>query len=173
MVEPPNPDAPRRLPARPFPPYAFVPGKFPHPITDPAGHSYGATPIAGEDEFLWAVDLFNHGYYWEAHEAWEAAWKEQGRRGREADFIKGLIKLAAAGVKAREGNAKGVARHARRARELFVSVQAANQGDEMRGCSLMKLIAVAEAITRDAQTLINTSPEPVVHVFDAVIDVRQ
>jgi hypothetical protein len=173
MAEPPNPDPPRHLPTRPLPPYAFVPGKFPHPITDPAGHSYGAIPLSGDYEFLWAVDLFNHGYYWEAHEAWEAAWKEQGRSGREADFSKGLIKLAAAGVKAREGNAEGVARHARRARELFASVQAAHQGGDMRGCSLMKLIQMAEAIAHEAPALINTSPEPVVRVFGAVIEVRQ
>ncbi|TGQ49534.1 DUF309 domain-containing protein, partial [Mesorhizobium sp. M1C.F.Ca.ET.210.01.1.1] len=24
--------------------------------------------------FRWGIDLFNHGYYWEAHEAWEPLW---------------------------------------------------------------------------------------------------
>ncbi|MET2831203.1 DUF309 domain-containing protein [Mesorhizobium shangrilense] len=24
--------------------------------------------------FRWGSDLFNHGYYWEAHEAWEPLW---------------------------------------------------------------------------------------------------
>jgi hypothetical protein len=41
-----------------------------------------------------------------------------------ADYLKGLIKLAAAGVKAREGQPVGVKRHARRAAELFQSVSA-------------------------------------------------
>ena len=36
-----------------------------------------------------------------------------------ADFLKGLIKLAAAGVKLREGNPRGVKRHAARAGELL------------------------------------------------------
>src|SRR5207248_1598732 len=34
----------RRLTDTPFPPYAFVPGRTPHPVSDPAGHSYGRTP---------------------------------------------------------------------------------------------------------------------------------
>ena len=50
------------------------------------------------------ADLLNHGFYWEAHEAWETLWHAAGRKGEIADFLKGLIKLAAAAVKAREGN---------------------------------------------------------------------
>jgi len=66
-----------------------------------------------------AIDLFNHGYYWEAHEAWEGLWLAVGKSGPVADLLKGLIKLAAAGVKAREGNVAGMVRHARRALELI------------------------------------------------------
>ena len=65
------------------------------------------------------LDLFNFGYYWEAHETWEQIWHAAGRSGPLADFIKGLIKLAAAGVKARERRPEGVRRHALRAAELF------------------------------------------------------
>lgn len=39
-------------------------------------------------------------------------------------FLKGLIKLAAAGVKAREGKPAGTRSHARRAAELFEQAQA-------------------------------------------------
>src|SRR5262245_31357021 len=97
----------------------------PHPQSDPAGHSYGrhVTPSAVIDDTDWdqsatylhAIDLFNHGYYWEAHEAWESLWHACGRGGPVADLLKGLIKLAAAGVKVREGRPAGVASHARRA----------------------------------------------------------
>src|SRR4051794_23916492 len=31
----------RLLPDEPLPPYSFVPGRFPHPVRDPAGHSFG------------------------------------------------------------------------------------------------------------------------------------
>lgn len=71
------------------------------------------------NEFNWGVDLFNFGFYWEAHEAWEGVWNAFGRTGSRAGFVKGLIKLAAAGVKALEGNARGVERHRNRAIELL------------------------------------------------------
>ncbi len=35
---------PRLLPDEPFPLYAFVPGRFPHPTSDPSVHSFGVEP---------------------------------------------------------------------------------------------------------------------------------
>src|SRR5437016_5797881 len=94
---------PRLVPERPFPPYSFVPGLFPHPISDPAGHSYGQphpTPLpldvdqwAANADYLFGIDLFNHGYYWEAHEVWEGLWHACGRAGILGDMLKGLIQL--------------------------------------------------------------------------------
>lgn len=105
---------------------------WPHPVSDPQGHRYGHAPAPNQafDPVRWqhhelfceAIDLFNHGFYWEAHEAWEHCWHQAGRQGAVADFCKGLIKLSAAGVKAREGVPAGVARHGARAAELFDSV---------------------------------------------------
>ncbi len=121
-------DISRYLPDVPFPPYTYVPGRTPHPVSDPAGHMYGEEPEPAElfvddwqrcTTYLLGIDLFNHGYFWEAHEAWEALWHTAGRSGPIADFLKGLIKLAAAGVKSLEGSEIGRARHARRAAELF------------------------------------------------------
>jgi uncharacterized protein len=124
---------PRYYPERPLPPYSYVPGLTPHPTSDPRGHSFGhaesvAQPLEeGSYErnaaYLYALDLFNHGFYWEAHEEWETLWHAAGRRGPTADFLKGLIKLAAAGVKAREGRQAGVRRHAERAGELLGSLR--------------------------------------------------
>lgn len=143
----------RHVPERPFPPYAFVPGRNPHPVSDPAGHSHGVTPSPAESldpqhpraspEFLFALDLFNHGYYWEAHEAWESLWHAAGHAGPAAALLKALIKLAAAGVKAREGNAAGVRRHARRAEELFRS--AADHDREL--CGLFAALGGANLIS--------------------------
>jgi len=97
---------PRRLPQKSFPPYAYLPGKKPHPVRDPTGHSYHVEPIpvaAGasldSDAFLWGLDLFNHGYYWEAHEAWEGLWQVADRDGPLRMLLKGLILLSAAGIK--------------------------------------------------------------------------
>ncbi len=57
--------------------------------------------------YLYGIDLFNHQYYWEAHEAWEGLWKMERRPSDCAHFLQGLIQLSAMGVKMREGNARG------------------------------------------------------------------
>src|SRR5438132_6902310 len=126
------PHPPRLAPERALPPYAYVPGRSPHPVSDPAGHSRGQAPQkpppldtarwSQSPTYLYGCDLFNHGYYWEAHEAWESLWHAAGRRGPVAILLKGLIKLAAAGVKIRQGRADGARSHAARARELFVEL---------------------------------------------------
>ena len=96
-----------------FPPYSFVPGYWPHPTRDPRGHSYGVEPPGLQElkldqwrscaPYLEGIDLFNAGYYWEAHEAWEAVWKAVGRQGVEGELVQGLIQLAAVGIKIRQG----------------------------------------------------------------------
>jgi uncharacterized protein len=172
---------PRYAPEFPLPPYSYVPGLFPHPVSDPQGHMAGQMPEAimlqpGETwqahpQYLAAIDLFNHGYYWEAHEAWEGLWHALGRTGPEADFLKGLIKLAAAGVKAREGNAAGVRRHGVRAAELFRSVSEF-LGEELvqGGLALAWLREEAQDVAACAETFVNTSPAPVVRVFAVLLE---
>jgi predicted metal-dependent hydrolase len=97
--------------------------------------------------FCYAVDLFNHGYYWEAHEEWERLWQAAGRRGPVADFLKGLIKLAAAGVKQLEGRPAGTRNHARRAAELFRGLlPEADAAGQLAGLRLADLAAAAESL---------------------------
>lgn len=148
----------RLVPEAPLPPYSYVSGRFPHPIRDPRGHSYGhslreATPLDPDTwqlsrEYLLGCDLFNHGFYWEAHETWEGVWNACGRRGTEADFLKGLIKLAAAGVKVREGRPEGVARHGSRAGTLFRGVRSIAGSGRYLGLDLDMLIGFADRLTR-------------------------
>ncbi len=120
---------PRLVPDQPFPPYAYIPGRTAHPTRDPDGHSYGATletpeppdPTAWREcrNYLYGIDLFNHGFYWESHEAWEGLWAACGRRGPTATFLQALINLAAAGFKARWGSARGMRANAETAHQLF------------------------------------------------------
>jgi len=102
-----------------LPKYTYVPGITPHPVSDPAGHAHGSPRPAATGSLAPGMCLFHHGFYWEAHEAWEAEWLAAGRTGPHGDMIKGFIKLAACGVKCLEGNAAGAKRHARRAQELL------------------------------------------------------
>ena len=158
----------RYVPDVPFPAYAFVPGRFPNPITDPLGHRFAKPHVVPEPldperpiasrEFLTAIDLFNAGFYWEAHEVWESLWIVAGRTGAGADFLKGLIKLAAAGVKAREGQIVGVQRHSRRASELFESVRATLPENQLlyAGLSFDTLIQFASSLA--ANPIVDDTP---------------
>jgi hypothetical protein len=55
------------------------------------------------------VDLLNHGYWWEAHEALEALWVAAGRHTPEGRFLQGLIQLGVAMLK-RHQHMQGAAR---------------------------------------------------------------
>ncbi len=150
---------PRLLPDEALPPYTHVPGRTPHPISDPRGHSHGVRPhsvaaVTQENwaecrEYLRGIDLFNHGYYWEAHEEWESLWHACGRTGTTADFLKGLIKLAAAGVKVREDKPEGVRTHANRAAELFRGM---NERGRFLGLEVSELITFADEIAANPPT---------------------
>jgi uncharacterized protein len=100
----------RYYPTMDFPPYAFVPGLHPHPGRDPQGHSFGREEIAPDyfkpedwrsnHEYLWGVDLYNHGYFWESHEAWEGLWiKCESIDETQRQYFQALIQLAAATLK--------------------------------------------------------------------------
>lgn len=158
----------------PFPPYSFVPGRFPHPVSDPAGHCFGvatqpAPPLdsdrwAANRRYLYGIDLFNAGYYWEAHEAWESLWHACGRTGRTADFLKGLIKLAAAGVKVRENRLRGAVSHARTAADLFRQTRVAHE--RYLGLLLDDLIRFADAVADNPPTAADpAAPVEVVFTF--------
>jgi hypothetical protein len=65
------------------------------------------------DEYLYGIDLFNHHYWWEAHEIFEEFWRAAGRDTSLGDFFQGLIQVAAALLKDAVGSraaARGLAR---------------------------------------------------------------
>lgn len=102
-----------RYTTRPFPDYAYVPGKNPHPTRDKNGHSYNEQAQQAQqastefdvehwqdcEEYLYGIDLFNHGYWWEAHEALESVWIAAGRKTQAGFFIQGIIQVAVAHLK--------------------------------------------------------------------------
>ena len=150
---------PRLVPEWPFPGYAYLPGQFPHPTRDPKGHSFGKglEHVPPPDPkrwqkcrlYLYGIDLLNHGYYYEAHEAWEVLWHACGRKGVTADFLKGLIKLAAAGIKARTGRTEQAQVQAHRAEVLFKEVarQLGRRHLRYMGFSLTDLLQLASELS--------------------------
>lgn len=100
-----------RYSKRKFPSYRFIPGKTPHPTRDPDGHSFARHPEPRVnfndwrtcENYLYGIDLFNHGYWWEAHEALETVWVTVGRKSEAGQFIQGLILLSVAHLKCHQG----------------------------------------------------------------------
>lgn len=174
-------DIPRYCPSRPLPPYSYVPGLAAHPISDPRGHSFGieepvAQPLdessyATNNAYLFAIDLFNHGYYWEAHEEWERLWHLAGRKGATADFLKGLIKLAAAGVKLREGRAAGVKQHANRCMELLQNATA--RKDTTFGLRLTEVCTFATQLATNVGQHIEADEPNATRSFDFLLRLDQ
>jgi hypothetical protein len=159
----------RYAPDVPLPPYTYVAGRTPHPIRDPQGHLHGRTldapppldPRGWKESlaYLYGIDLFNFGYYWEAHEVWEGLWHGAQRTGPVADFLKGLIKLAAAGVKVYEGRPDGVRRHAARARQLFEAASSeAGVARTWLGLSLTNLISLSTSL--QVEPIRSTTSDP-------------
>jgi hypothetical protein len=135
-IEPPA-GVPNRYSDRPLPPYRYVPGLHPHPVAHPEGHSHdptGAHPQAGpllpadrwreSNDYLFGVDLYNRGYWWEAHEAWEGLWQQTDKSGQQGRFLQGLIQTSAAHLKRHVHQPDGVQRLLERAREHLAAARA-------------------------------------------------
>jgi hypothetical protein len=170
-------------PPYPLPPYAYVPGgPWPHPTRSPEGHLYGAAklPVPPIKEGQWetssaylrGVELFNAGYYWEAHEVWESLWHAHGRRGAIAQVVQALIKLAAAGLKVREGRPGGVRTHASRSALLFARARDA-AGEYQLGLDLDEWIDRAVSISNHPPSDLTPCEIAVSRVFPFRIEPRR
>ncbi|NJC89172.1 MAG: DUF309 domain-containing protein [Desulfuromonas sp.] len=150
---------PPRYTRRPFPPYRYLPfqgsGTLPHPRNDPGGHSYDAEEDylphfttddwPGCEPYLYGIDLFNHGYWWEAHEALETVWVAAGQRETQCGiFVQGLIQLAAAQLKRVIGSPVGAQSLTAGACEKLAVVQGVFLGIEVA-----PLIAEAQRCLRE------------------------
>jgi hypothetical protein len=106
-----------------------VPGRTPHPRTDPRGHSYGKIEPGFADEaqalrrdwkasprFCFSVDLYNYAYCWEAHEGWEGLWRCLETADPLRSVLQAFIQVSAAHLQRfleREEGARSLLRLAR------------------------------------------------------------
>ncbi len=99
----------RFVPERELPAAPFIPGIGKRPpeqeLRAPMLHSDRWMANAA---YLWGVDLFNNGFYWEAHEAWEAAW-HAAPDDTQKSFMQGLVQFAAGMLKFKSGPVKTAA----------------------------------------------------------------
>lgn len=91
------------------------------------------------DFLRYSIDLLNSEYYWESHVYFESLWNAHGRVGNVADFLKGMIKLGAAGVKMTIDQKVAADGHLMRARELFELVKK-EEGSVFLGFDLNEII---------------------------------
>ena len=47
------------------------------------------------EDYLYGIDLYNHAYWWEAHEALEGLWIAVGKFSEQGQFLQGVIQVAA------------------------------------------------------------------------------
>jgi predicted metal-dependent hydrolase len=158
----------RYVAGRAFPPYAFLPGRDPHPTRDPAGHSFGHAderpphlPPARwrvNTPYLWGADLYNHGYLWEAHEAWEGLWHASKKDELQALHLQGLIQCAAAWLKIPMAQPRGVERLAALALEKFERV-ARERGAHYMGLDLDRFRPAVRAFAAALPTALAGYPQ--------------
>jgi len=128
-----------------LPSYRHVPGLTPHPVRHPSGHAFGiAEPVISPScqglpdswpncqDYLLGVDLFNHNYLWEAHEAWELVWIGAGKTSGPGLLAQGLIQVSAALLRLHLGTPTGSASLLDKARVRFDRLQASQEPDERR-----------------------------------------
>ncbi len=91
---------------------------------------------AQNEDYLFGIDLYHAGCFWEAHEVWEGIWRLEQPGSPEAHFYQGLIQLAAALLKARAGQWRGVRRLSEKSRahlEQTAEAYASHMGLNLRG----------------------------------------
>jgi hypothetical protein len=122
---------PRCCPQRSLPEREFIPGRGSKPeLSDEPAH----------DALLWGVDLYNHGFAWEAHEAWEGLWRSAKHDEAQATFLQGLIQCAAARVKMSMGDGAATQRLLERGLARLSSVRE-QHGDRYMGLDLARYLS--------------------------------
>lgn len=99
----------RRYTDRALPEYRHLPFQNAHPFLDEDGHSFGEKLLPSESfssenwqdctDYLYSIDLFNHGFWWEAYERLKHICIGAGRESETGLFVQGLLQVAAALLK--------------------------------------------------------------------------
>jgi hypothetical protein len=136
-------------------------------VRDPRGHSYGKPSprsvwLAPErwqesEGYLHGVDLYNHGFLWEAHEAWEDLWHVSKHVSVQADYYQGLIQCAAACLKIPMGQPTGLRRLCELGTTRLERVAGAARGSFM-GLDLVAFVAAMRAFASSHPDSIESRP---------------
>ncbi|WP_210387829.1 DUF309 domain-containing protein [Mesorhizobium sp. L-8-10] len=85
---------------------AYIPGRGERPgetafevYKEGLSESCSIADIAASRAFRGGLEFYETGYYWEAHELWEAVWMCLPQASAERHLLRGIIQLANAGLK--------------------------------------------------------------------------
>ena len=114
----------RYLPDRELPLSRYVPGFGAHPqIPKPVAERIDFLHPERNQTLCFAVDLLNHGFFWESHVYLEALWEAHERQGAVADLMKALIRLAAVELCVLQNQEVRSSLHAAKAEALFQKLE--------------------------------------------------
>jgi predicted metal-dependent hydrolase len=92
---------------------------------------------ADDAAFQYGLALHDGGFFWEAHEIWEAVWKAAPMNGRDRLAMRVLIQIANAGLKLRQARPRAAARLIQEATGLLGELTAragASEPESVAGC---------------------------------------
>jgi hypothetical protein len=96
------------------------------------------------EDYLYAFDLFNAGYFWEAHTYWERLWHLEGTDEAVRLLLRGLIQLAAARLKLAQNQPEGGRKLAGRVLRAFKELQGLSGRESYLGVDLSKAFLSSE-----------------------------
>lgn len=140
----------RYCPNRVFPPYSFIPtqnlnpnrvGGYREGIPDPISKPIDENNFFKHQDYLFAIDLINHGYYWESHVYFEAIWHAHHHKGPIASYCKAMVKIAAGAIKNKQGRGDSSKRLFKGANEIFINLPI----DFFLGISIQKLVIISKS----------------------------
>ncbi len=117
----------RRLTPIPLPPATYVPGRsgkaqrqqsqrwLGQHLATAWGAARAGTSVRENLAWLYGIDLFHAGCFWEAHEAWEPLWRAAPEHSAERRLLQALLQWAASLVQLKAGRVDAAKRLAQRA----------------------------------------------------------
>ena len=100
-----------------MPRWPYNPGTDRAPDREPLDAAKKLVPVrfdgfvpASDPAFQYGLVLHDDGFFWEAHEIWEAVWKAAPMNGRDRLALRALIQIANAELKQRQARLRAAAR---------------------------------------------------------------
>jgi predicted metal-dependent hydrolase len=100
----------------------------------------------GDTAYRYGARLYVEGFFWEAHEVWEAVWKASSQNGVERLLLRGMIQLANAALKLTMGRGNAALRLLLEADALIGETAAAAGSEVAMGVDLAPLRAAVQEL---------------------------